>query len=172
MSASHNGGLPIILMGLVMFAGSLNVFFRRLRKIDFFLGYGQALESFLVFVKFQYFLMFAFGATLLKQDPFFIAFSAIELTERQWFCIPFLLAWLPGFVGLLLKGRQDPRAKFYRVTGASFGFMIWLFVLTENIILGVYLAGVNPWVLAGLIASLWIIRRGLLDRPNLLTGEV
>jgi hypothetical protein len=129
MSASHNGGLPIILMGLVMFAGSLNVFFRRLRKIDFFLGYGQALESFLVFVKFQYFLMFAFGATLLKQDPFFIAFSAIELTDRQWFCNSLFAGVVAGICWVAFEGSARSSRKIL----SSYRRIIWFYDLAIRV---------------------------------------
>lgn len=149
-----------------MIVGSITAIWKKLIRLDLFLGYGRALESFLIFVKFLYFCMFLFGSTLINQDPFFIAFSAIDVPDRRIFCIPFLMAWLPGFLGLYLNACANHNSKYYRILGASFGFTIWLFVLSENCLLGVYLAGVNPWVLAGMIASLWIIRRGLLDKPT------
>jgi hypothetical protein len=75
------------------------------------------------------------ATTILNQDPFFIAFSAIEYSRSAMVLYSVFIGvvawiyWTMAFEG----SKQNGRAKFYRVTGASFGFLIWLFVLSENI---------------------------------------
>lgn len=135
---------------------------------DEYLGHGRFMECCLVLVKVMYGSMFLASA-ISGVEPTIVAFAAIDGSPAL-LAIPFFLASGLSFMGLLLNGMGYECSKWFRIFGATVGMSIWLFVIGNNLRLGHPFAGVMPWMLMAIVASLWIIRRGIkgLPRPGAL----
>lgn len=134
----------------------------RLSWIEVYLGHGRMTEACLVFVKLQ------FAAILLfvpRNEILIIAFEDIPV-HAQILAVPFLMAALPSFVGLVLNALGYDASKWFRIFGASIGIGIWVFLLAKNCLIGNYASATNPWMLMAILASIWIIRRGMLGLPR------
>lgn len=131
-----------------------------LSAMNLYLGHGRALESALVFVKLQFFVMMAFS----PWPPFVMAFRDLPLSH--WvLSLPFLAAGGTSLVGLVLNAWGYERSRFYRIAGASMGMSIWIYILVKNVLIGWPASGINPWCMMGIVGSIWIIRRGALGLP-------
>jgi hypothetical protein len=131
-----------------------------LAALNAYLGHGRALESALAFVKLQYALMIAAS----PWPVFMLAINDVNLPKLV-LALPFFLAGGTSFLGLALNHAGYPCSRFFRIAGAAMGMSVWVYILTKNILIGWIAAGVNPWCLMGIIASVWIIRRGALGLP-------
>lgn len=143
------------------FSGSWPKWFIRIWWIDIYFGHGRALEGFLIFVKLQYALMWL----IVPVDTFIMAFQDIQI-QREYFSLPFAAAVVPSLIGMILNARGFECSKWFRVAGATIGMSIWIFVLSKNVLVGTYASGINPWMLGGIVGSIWIIRRGILGLPR------
>ncbi len=124
---------------------------------DVYLGHGRMTEALLVFVEAQYALMF------LLASPFVIAFQ--DLPYSAWLAAPFAVAALLSGAGLLTNAMGYPVCHALRIVGAAVGMTIWLFLLAKNVFVGIPLTSTTPWMVAGVVASVWIIRRGMAGLP-------
>lgn len=137
------------------------------RGVNLFLGHGRALEGALVFVKLQFGLMLTASSLDLIDPPFVIALNDLAGVVPLWVqSLPFWVTGVVQAVGLHLNAAGYASCKYLRIVGASMGMAIWTYILTKNILLGVVAAGVNPWCLMGILASVWIVRRGALGLPR------
>lgn len=139
----------------------------RLRRFNAFLGHGRALECALIFVKFEYAGMFLGHSVGLLSAPFFIAFNDLAGVAPSWvLALPFFATAATQSVGLYLNASGYYSSKYFRVVGGSMGMMLWSYILTKNVLLGVLMAGVNPWCVMGIVASAYLVRRGVLGLPK------
>lgn len=131
-------------------------------KIAVFLGHGRMLESALTFVKFLYAVMLL---SIPRHRVQFVALSDVPLPSAV-LAMPFFLAASLSFTGLVLNALTIDRARIYRMAGAAVGLSIWAFVLLKDYSIGIYMAGLHPWCIMGVLASIWIIHRGYLGLPR------
>jgi len=129
--------------------------------IDSYLGHGRMLETALIFVKFQYAVIFL----LIPADQiYFIAFS--DFTHAKWVAIIARLTALLQSAGLWLNMRGSNFSRWFRLTGAALGLAIWTFMLIKSCLLGFWVTGLNPWIFMAALGSLMLIRKGLLNLPR------
>lgn len=139
-----------------------------LRWWDNYLGHGRFMETCLVGVKLIYGCMFLASAVS-GTPPTIVAFASID-DSPIFLATPFFLAAGLSLTGLVLNGMGYECSKWFRILGATVGMSIWLFVIGNNLRLGHPFAGVMPWMIMAIVASLWIVRRGIkgLPRPGAL----
>lgn len=129
---------------------------------DRFVGHGRALESGLIFVKLQFAAMLM---TLPRKDLTIAALVESGLPSSV-LAAPFIFAASLSLTGLILNRRGLDRSRHFRIMGASIGMMIWIYILVENMLIGLFGSGINPWCTMGIISSVWIIRRGTQGVPS------
>jgi hypothetical protein len=139
-------------------------YLKKLRWWDEYLGHGRMLESCLVAVKYMYAGMYIL-ASFTDIDPAFVALKDLD-AEPILVAIPFFLMASVSLAGLILNASGYDSSRYYRILGATMGMTMWLFILgMDFFVYHIYFAGVHPWVIIGILGSLWIIRRGVKGLP-------
>jgi hypothetical protein len=137
-----------------------------MNHINIFMGHGRALESSLVFVKYQFFIMMMGASLDLVNEPHILALQDLQGVVPEWTqALPFLLVAVIQTVGLFMNGYGYPHSRYWRIVGGTLGMFLWFYILTKNCIIGYVAAGINPWCLMGVLANIWIVRRGTLGLP-------
>jgi hypothetical protein len=130
--------------------------------IDSYLGHGRMLESALILVKFQYAVILFF----VSPDSIYVRpFEDIAWKDAWVLGIPFLLAASLQTAGLVSNIYGISYSRFLRIAGACIGMAMWIFMLLKTFYLGYPVDGLNPWMLMGVIGSLLIIRKAVLNLP-------
>lgn len=131
---------------------------------DLFFGYVGPLEAMLVFVRAQYVCLMVIGLFSEQPYPGIILDNPITITALT--CLIALSA-TTSFAGMMMNVHGERSfSKYFRVIGAIVGMMVWIFLLSKNLLVGVWFSFANPWFLAGILSSMWIIRRGILGFPR------
>lgn len=122
------------------------------------------LETFLILVKYIYGMMFLLGDTL-NIPPVVIAFKDLNI-DGAYISIPFFLMASISLFGLWANATGYEWSKYFRIFGATLGMTMWLFIILNDCRMGVYFAGVHPWMTIAILGSMWIIRRGVKGLPR------
>lgn len=123
------------------------------------LGHGRALEMYLIGAKFQ------IGFMLLFTEPQVVALKDLYWVTDFWLGVPFLLLAAIQLVGIILNLLGFESSHVWRSVGASIGIVLWCWLISKSLLIGVVATGGFPFWNMSFLASLLLLWRGLNRLP-------